>query len=453
MLTAPPVRPVDHRRAVLGLAVTAGLAGCGLRDPDGSESPRSTGPTLTPADGAATRTTHLRASGNRLVAGRGSVPSAEPLDVPLGLDAAPAWVVAVPAAGGDASVWAVADRAGDVAAWRVDDDGATRTDLSATLAPGQPPVLGRDSAGVGLPPLPDDLSPLSHPVALPSGGRAYVSADGALVLRHDGQRQRLDVAAPPDAYPAVASAASATPTAPGSDPRVVVLAGATDRYGHGALGDRIEADGFAVVDPAAGTVETRVSLPGPAVVEGQAPILADLTGDGRPEVVLTAADAERGARIVAYSLSGARVAAGPAVGSGFRWRHQCAVAPFAPDGRAEVAAVETPHIGGTVEFYRREEDRLRIVGRVAGASSHALGSRTLDGAVAADADGDSRVELVVPDDVRRTLLGVRRTANGATVAWRAPVGGQLASNLHAVAVDGRLVVGVARHDGVLRLWR
>ena len=78
---------------------------------------------------------------------------------------------------------------------------------------------------------------------------------------------------------------------------------------------------------------------------------------------------------------------GPAIGRGNRWRHQIAVAPFGPNGERELVDVLTPHIGGVVEFYRMVGDRIEIVATVPGFTSHVIGSRNLDLALAADADG------------------------------------------------------------------
>jgi hypothetical protein len=216
----------------------------------------------------------------------------------------------------------------------------------------------------------------------------------------------------------------------------------------------------AVLDPAGG-VEARLDPPD-GVIEGVAPIVADVDGDGDREVVVTASDADRGARVVALpdvgtgSRSGAGAGAdalvGPAVGTGFRWRHQLAVAPFGPDGGTELAAVETPHVGGTAEFYRAAGDRLELVAARRGYSSHAIGSRNLDGGVAGDFDADGRTELLVPDDPRRELAGLRRVAGGTvTEAWRLPLGGRLTTNLCAVEGAGGVVVAAGR-EGALRVW-
>ncbi|MCT9095878.1 hypothetical protein [Haloarchaeobius sp. HME9146] len=280
-------------------------------------------------------------------------------------------------------------------------------------------------------------SPLSHPVSV-AGTLVRVGGSGDLLVGEN----RLDIDALPDSRVTV-------------DPdsgRAVVLAGATDRYAHGALGDDIEASRVVVVDVASATVEASIDV-SPAVVEGIAPILADLTGDGQRDIVVTETDAESGARLVAYDMAGSLVARGPAIGSGFRWRHQLAVAPFAPDGEPELAVTKTPHIGGTVEFYRRRGDRLDIAATRETYSSHALGSRNLDMARAGDFDGDGRLELVVPTQDRRRLCGLHRIDDtpGVTEAWCRRVDGEIATNLAAQAA-GALELGVGRADGVLRIW-
>jgi hypothetical protein len=73
--------------------------------------------------------------------------------------------------------------------------------------------------------------------------------------------------------------------------------------------------------------------------------------------------------------------------------------------------------------------------------------------VAADLDGDGAVEALVPTTARESLAAVRRTADGATVAWRLPLGGRLATNVTGVALpDGRVAVGAGTADGV-RVWQ
>lgn len=123
-----------------------------------------------------------------------------------------------------------------------------------------------------------------------------------------------------------------------------------------------------------------------------------------------------------------------------------------PDGVPELAVVRTPHIGGTVEFYRRSGDELSVRARLPGYSTHAFGSRILDGGLAGDADGDGRIELVVPTGSRETLAGIRRTDGGATEAWRVPLGGALATNLAGVDGADGFAVGAGLRDGRIRVW-
>ena len=113
----------------------------------------------------------------------------------------------------------------------------------------------------------------------------------------------------------------------------------------------------------------------------------------------------------------------------------------------------TPHIGGVVEFYRLEGKTLRLAATLPGYTSHRYGSRNLDLGVAGDFDGDGRVELLLPDRSMSRLAGIRRTATGAKEAYSVPLGGTMASNpATAMLPDGKMIVGIGRKDGVLRLW-
>lgn len=99
------------------------------------------------------------------------------------------------------------------------------------------------------------------------------------------------------------------------------------------------------------------------------------------------------------------------------------VAPFGLEGQSELAVVRTPHIGGVVEFYRMEGDRLNIVAEIPGYSIHTIGSRNLDNALAGDFDGDGAIELLLPDQTHTRLEAIRRTGQGAEVVWSLPMDG------------------------------
>jgi hypothetical protein len=451
-----------RRRSFIG--GVAGTAGTGLTGCAGRErtDDRDTTDRVDPAtdngavppvpDATAYAYTHLRADGNRVVDASVDLAAVDPTDVAL--DGPPAWVVGLVGEGGPRWLVALADgrlrRVGPDG--RVDDVVVPRS-----LPAGTPPVATVANGTLRALAHPVDASNLSHPVVV-DGRLVFVANDGDLVVRTDGEGdRRFDVDALPDARPVVV------------DGRVVVLAGATDRYAHGALGDDVEAGQVAVLDPITPAVETFRVADG-AVVEGIAPLVADF-GDGN-RLVVTESDPKGGARPVVYGFDGRRVAAGTPLGTGFRWRHQLAVAPFAPDGVPELAVVRTPHIGGTVEFYRPADGDLEVPARVDGYSSHAYGSRVLDGAVAADANDDGRPELVVPTDDRRRLGVVARVDNenenenenrdgdgdgdgdgdtsGARTVATLSVGGAVSTNVAAASGD-RLSVAVG-YDESLRVW-
>ena len=73
--------------------------------------------------------------------------------------------------------------------------------------------------------------------------------------------------------------------------------------------------------------------------------------------------------------------------------------------------------------------------------------------LAADLDGDGQVELLVPSQDGTELGAIRRTEDGAVVAWTVPLGGRLSTNLTTATLpDGSLAVGAGRRDRLLRLW-
>jgi hypothetical protein len=124
--------------------------------------------------------THQRIDGNRLVAGKGNLSDALPLDVPL--DGMPAWVVAAPIAGG--SIWVVALTTGKIQAFRLQERTATPIDIEPSqMPPGAPPLLVVENGKPRLLTTPPDASMLTHPVPLERLDRlAYVAENGDVVL-------------------------------------------------------------------------------------------------------------------------------------------------------------------------------------------------------------------------------------------------------------------------------
>ncbi len=246
-------------------------------------------------------------------------------------------------------------------------------------------------------------------------------------------------------------------TDPLPDTRVVhfgrysaALTGPTDRYAHGVLGDAIEAEGFEVIDRCAGTTVTSLTLSDPDVIEGISPMLADLDADGEPEVIVTISNSETGARIAAYGLDGRLIAETDPVGRGNRWRNQMAVVPIGPGGATELIDVQTPHIGGIVQFFALDGDRLVRRAGIEPFTSHVIGSSNLDLGIVVDATGDGQANVVVPTQDRRKLAIIRRTNDGVSVTTAVNLNARAATNIAvgdrslAVGTESSLMVWAAR---------
>ena len=225
-----------------------------------------------------------------------------------------------------------------------------------------------------------------------------------------------------------------------------------------------------MIDEAAGDVRVLVTLAAPDVFEAVSPLLADVDGDGVVEVVATVANGNTGARVVAYSLAdGAVVAETPAIGRGNRWRNQLAIAPVGPGGEVELIDVQTPHIGGIVQFFRfvpgagGDPGRFERGGADSTFSTHSIGSRNLDLGIVTDADGDGRLDVVVPSQDQSTLHVLTRTDDSSATAtteggverlFSVDLGARLSSNLAARSVgdDGAVSYAAGTVDGRVIIW-
>lgn len=230
---------------------------------------------------------------------------------------------------------------------------------------------------------------------------------------------------------------------------MLVLTGPTASYGHGVLGDKTEARGFSIISATGNVLSTMVSG---GVIEGTSAIWTDINGDGTHEVLLTLSNAMEGARLEAYDEKGRLVAIGPSIGSGYRWLHQLAVAPFGPDGQMEIATLKTPHLNITAEFFVMKDGTFTLTASKRGYSSHTMGSRNLDMALAGDLDSDGHVELLVPTGGMGSLAGLRRVSGGVVEAWRLKLPGSLLTNIAVTEVNGKAALGVGTSKKILRLW-
>jgi hypothetical protein len=387
--------------------------------------------------------TNQRLDGNRVVEGYTDLSQITPIDVDL--LGVPAWVAAVEVDSG--VLWGVVLEDGRTQAMLVDDGRITPVPTDPEQLPEAMPPLLEYVDGVARFLLPDkaedDVSDLTN--AVPVGDALVgVEVDGDLIIDEGETTSVLDADALPDARVLVDEA-----------DRVLFVSGPTTRYPHGVLGDTLEGTQItlAEIEPEPRIVRS-FRLPDSRVLEGIAPIWADLDGDDKREIVATLSDAEQGARVVVYSEDGTVLAEGPAAGEANRWRHPIAVAPFGPDGELELAVVLTPHLGGVVEFYELQDGVLEMVASLPGFTSHVLGSRNLDMAVAASPAGDGQAVLLAPSQDRSHIGAIRHDKNGAKMAWIVDVDGIVVTNVGAASLDDdQIGVCVGRADGSLRIWQ
>jgi hypothetical protein len=398
--------------------------------------------------------TYIQPSGNRLIPGTGTFPNVPAYDITL--DSVPQWVVgsAIP---NDIPRWQVRDALGYVAQVVRPVD----SDVPGLLRPedrGEPasalPVFVVTAGAAGNLKSQDNPTNLTHPIPVRSG-TAYVQVtyNGDMAVwraRDNVELARIPVNAVRDAR-----------LVTNQTDLIAVYAGATNqRYVHGVLGDDVEGSVllvFQLSDTIFRVVAT-VQLDGENVFEGVAPIWADVNEDGIDDLITTVSNSTQGSQIRVYLFDGQQFTGeinSPAIGQGGRWWHQIAWGPFGPAGENELVAVRSPHVDATVQFLRLnpETNTLDVAAEITGFTSHVIGTRNLDMAVAGDFNGDGQPELVIPSADRTAVAGIQHTAEGAQVVWSQPLDGRLVTNLApATLPNGALALAGGLEDGRLRLW-
>ncbi len=146
--------------------------------------------------------------------------------------------------------------------------------------------------------------------------------------------------------------------------------GPTTRYAHGVLGDAIEHTTLVLtLDDG---VERRFTLPETLVFEDTAPRLADVSGDGRPEVIVVESDVKLGARLAVYTAQGRLTATAP-IGQANRWLAPVGAADIDGDGAIEIAYVDRPHLAQVLRLVRLEGDDLIETATLRGVTNHRIG--------------------------------------------------------------------------------
>jgi len=303
-----------------------------------------------------------------------------------------------------------------------------------------------------------------HLISPPIQGLQRIFADpqsGAVLVQAHGRWMRLrasgskfvyssvaapDLSVPKDAIPHSRAAAGKR------DIQLAWLAGPTRRYGHGVLGDAIEAGELRVRTSGGDTLKH--VLAAEFVFEDLTPRIVDVDGDGRDEILLVRSHRDFGAAVVLLGIRGGRllvIAESPPIGVANRWLNPVGVADFDGDGRNEVAVVETPHIGGKLVLYRPDGAVLREVGRYPGFSNHIIGSTVLDMAVVLDFDRDGVKDVLLPTRDRLALDVVSFPGGKFRRLENIPAGNLIAGPVIAGDVDGRGLPDVVFWDTSARI--
>lgn len=150
----------------------------------------------------------------------------------------------------------------------------------------------------------------------------------------------------------------------------------TPRYQHGVFGETEEwgALAFGLSDDQ----RMILRLPETRVFEDIAPRLADVDGDGAPEMIVVETDLSLGARLAIYDEAGF-VAATSLIGQTHRWLAPIGVADLDGDGLIEIAYIDRPHLTRLLRVWRFQDGTLVEVAQVEGLTNHRLGDPAIGG--------------------------------------------------------------------------
>ncbi|MEM9012756.1 MAG: VCBS repeat-containing protein [Pseudomonadota bacterium] len=164
----------------------------------------------------------------------------------------------------------------------------------------------------------------------------------------------------------------------------------TTRYGHNVLGGNEYAGLRYVIGypPHSLISQHEFFLPEDEVFEDIEPRFGDLTGDGRPEIVVVVSSRTGGAELRVYGLhqddqrlTFEQIAATEPIGRPFRWLAPAGFGDFDGDGQRDIAYVDRPHLAKVLRIVTLDDDRLVEIASAPGFSNHRIGEDVISGGV------------------------------------------------------------------------
>ncbi len=175
----------------------------------------------------------------------------------------------------------------------------------------------------------------------------------------------------------------------------------TPRYDHAILGDALEW-GALTLTLSDGT-RRLFRLPETLVFEDLTPRLADLDGDGAPEVIVVETSLAKGGRLAVWGPEG-RIAQTPHIGQTHRWLAPIGAADLDGDGKVEIAYIDRPHLAKELRIWRFENGHLSEVTRAKGLTNHRIGWDYIEGGIRDCGQGP---EMITADAEWRQVMASR----------------------------------------------
>ncbi len=394
--------------------------------------------TLTAVFSNAQESTYYALNGNHLVGGKIDLKQATPLKIEL--SSYPTWVAGHD--DGSHPVWYVLLNDSTVQKVVVKENGKVSV-LKTNFSVPPDTILSIDTGSNPWQLFTPGLYKnnfLTHPVRIIANNKiAVIDASGVFSIQDPDRVYRLNIDPLKDSR-----------ILQNENGQILVLTGNSSKYKHGILGDKVEAGGFAIIDTDnKPVVRSQFALKGSNVFETLMPVWTDINIDNKREIILTKSNSRSGAQLQIYTEDGKLISSSDPIGRGFRWMHLIAVAEFGPGGEIEIAAVRTPHIGGILEYYRLKDGKLSVVHKRAGYSTHRIGSRNLDTAVAGDFNDDGQVEILVPSQDFKRLDSIKRTSGGSKIVYSIKLDHQLSSNVAAYSSRGKIKLAFGTYNNEL----